>query len=259
MEAAGLGLFMMSACLFATFLGHPASPVPRLIDSVFLRRLCMGLAMGLTAVGLIYSPLGQRSGAHLNPAVTLTFVRLGKVAPWDALFYMLAQFAGGLLGMCLAAGCLGQALAHPSVNYVATAPGMAGVGIAFVAEWMMAFGLMSVVLRVSNTAHLAHYTGLCAGILVAIYITIAAPISGMSLNPARTFASALVSHLWTALWVHFVAPPLGMLAAAELYRRQRGVHAVICAKLHHHSRRRCIFRCGYQHSSRLDAAKVTEA
>jgi aquaporin Z len=259
MEAAGLGLFMMSACLFATLLGHPTSPVPQIIDSVLVRRLCMGIVMGLTAVGIIYSPWGQQSGAHLNPAVTLTFVRLGKVAPWDALFYALAQFAGGILGVCLAAGCLGQAIAHPSINYVATAPGMAGVGVAFVVEWVMAFGLMFVVLRVSNTAHLAPYAGLCAGTLVATYITIVSPLSGMSLNPARTFASALVSQLWTALWIYFVAPPLGMLAAAELYRRQRGVHAVICAKLHHHNQKRCIFHCRYQPPARLDTAKVKEA
>ena len=54
--------------------------------------------MGLTAVGIISSPWGQRSGAHMNPAVTLTFLSLGKIAAWDALFYVLAQFAGSLTG-----------------------------------------------------------------------------------------------------------------------------------------------------------------
>jgi len=259
MEAAGLGLFMMSACPFATLLGHPASPVPQFVASPFVRRLCMGIAMGLTAVGIIYSPWDQQSGAHLNPSVTLTFFRLGKVKPWDALCYMLAQFAGGVIGVCLAAACLGQTIAHPSVNYVTTVPGMAGAGIAFVAEFVMAFVLMSMVLRVSNSARLARYTGLCAGVLVATYITVEAPLSGMSMNPARTFGSALVSQLWTALWIYFVAPPLGMLTAAELYRWQRGVHAVICAKLHHHNRKRCIFHCGYQQPSHLDTAKVAEA
>ena len=67
----------------------------------------------------------------------------------------------------------------------------------------------------------------------------------MSMNPARTFSSALAAQLWTSLWIYFTAPPLGMLAAAELYRRHYGVHAVICAKLHHHNDKRCIFRCGY--------------
>jgi aquaporin Z len=256
MEAAGLGLFMLSACMFATLLGHPASPVPQVVDSPLVRRLFMGAAMGLTAVGIIYSPWGQRSGAHLNPSVTLTFFRLGKVEPWDALLYGIAQFAGGIAGVLLAAACLGQAIAHPAVNYVATAPGMAGAGIAFLAELVIAFVLMSVVLRMSNTVHLARFTGLFAGMLVATYITVEAPLSGMSMNPARTFGSALVSQLWTALWIYFIAPPLGMLGAAELYRWQRGIHAVICAKLHHHNRKRCIFRCGYQQPPHLDTAKV---
>jgi aquaporin Z len=258
MEAAGLGLFMVSACMFATLLGHPASPVPQFVDSPLVLRLFMGMAMGLTAVGIIYSPWGQQSGAHLNPSVTLTFFRLGKVEPWDALFYVMAQFAGGIIGVFLAAAGLGQVIAHPSVNYVATMPGMAGAGIAFLAEFVIAFVLMSMVLRVSNTARLARYTGLFAGALVATYITVEAPLSGMSMNPARTFGSALVSQLWTALWIYFLAPPLGMLTAAELYRWQRGIHAVICAKLHHHNGKRCIFHCGYRQPPHLDTAKVGE-
>jgi aquaporin Z len=245
MEAAGLGLFMISACMFATLFEHPASPVAQVIGDPLVRRLCMGMAMGLTAVGIIYSPWGQQSGAHLNPAVTLTFFRLGKVRPGDALFYVTAQFVGGVTGVWLAAIFLGRIIAHPSVNYVATTPGMAGVGIAFLAESVMAFVLMSVVLRVSNTPHLARLTGLCAGALVATYITLAAPLSGMSMNPARSFGSALSAQVWTAWWIYFVAPPLGMLAAAELHLRKPGAQAVICAKLNHHNRKRCIFHCGY--------------
>jgi aquaporin Z len=248
MEAAGLGLFMLSACAFATLFGHPASPVLQAIADPIVRRLLMGMAMGLTAVGIIYSPWGQQSGAHLNPSVTLSFFRLGKVELCDALFYVMAQFTGGIGGVLLAAVLLGQVLAHPAVNYVATAPGMAGTGIAFLAESGMSFVLMSVVLRVSNTPYLARFTGLFAGALVATYITLEAPLSGMSMNPARSFGSALAAQLWTALWIYFIAPPLGMLTAAEFYRRQQGVHAVICAKLHHHNRKRCIFRCGYQAS-----------
>jgi aquaporin Z len=92
----------------------------------------------------------------------------------------------------------------------------------------------------------ARHTPLFAGALVAIYITLEAPISGMSMNPARSFGSALAAQLWTSLWIYFIAPPLGMLIAAEVYRRQRGAHAVVCAKLYHHNGKRCIFRCGYQ-------------
>ena len=74
----------------------------------------MGAIMGLTAIGLIYSPWGQQSGAHLNPAVTLTFWRLGKVATWDALFYVLAQFAGGALGVLAGPRAARRGLRRPA-------------------------------------------------------------------------------------------------------------------------------------------------
>jgi aquaporin Z len=124
---------------------------------------------------------------------------------------------------------------------------MRGVGVAFVAEMSIAFILMSMILRVTNTPRLARYTGLFAGALVATYISLEAPLSGMSMNPARTFASALPAQVWTALWLYFTAPPLGMLLAAEVYVRQAGHHPVRCAKLHHQNVKRCIFtQCGYR-------------
>lgn len=246
MEAAGLGFFMVSACLFTIVLEHPASPLRQAIGEPLLRRVLMGMAMGGTAVAIIYSPWGQQSGAHLNPAVTLTFFRLGKVRGWDALFYVAAQFLGGAGGVLLVAAVLGVALAHPSVLYAATLPGVGGPGVAFAAEVVIAFGLMLAVLAASNSDRLARFTGLFAGLLVATYITIEAPLSGMSMNPARTVASALPGRLWTALWVYFTAPPLGMLLAAQLYLAVKGAGGVICAKLHHQNARRCIFRCGYQ-------------
>jgi aquaporin Z len=250
MEAGGLGLFMVSACLFATLLEHPDSPARQTVMDATLRRIPMGLAMGLTAVAIIYSPWGQRSGAHLNPSVTLAFWRLGRIGPWDALFYVAAQFAGAIVGVAGAAALLGTRLAHPAVNYAATLPGAVGVGAAFAAELLMTFVLMAVVLAVSNRPGANRFTGLCAGALVAIYIVLEAPVSGMSLNPARTIASAIPARAWTALWVYFTAPLVGMLAAAQLYVATRGAHRVLCAKLHHQNPQRCIFRCNYDARSR---------
>jgi aquaporin Z len=244
-EAGGLSIFMISACTFGALLEHPASPVRQTINDSFGRRILMGLAMGLTAISIVYSPWGKRSGAHLNPAVTLTFFRLGKVAKPDAIFYVAAQFIGGVTGVLVAALLLRSRLSHPTVNYVATLPGETGVAVAFFAEVFITFALMLTVLMVSNQAKLARYTGLFAGFLVATYITFEAPLSGMSLNPARTFGSAFGGNIWTALWIYFTAPLLGMLLAAESYLRLAGAHKIFCAKLHHHNDQRCIFRCNF--------------
>jgi aquaporin Z len=243
-EAAGLGLFMLSASVFGILLFHASSPLAGVGGGPLGQRALMGLAMGLTAMALVYSPWGKRSGAHFNPAVTLTFFRLGKVAEWDAVFYVLAQVAGGLGGMLVAVLLFRQFMAHPAVNYVATVPGAFGVGVAFAAEILISLGLMTTVLMVSNTPRIARLTGLTAGALVALYITLEAPLSGMSMNPARSFASALPAHNWRAFWIYLMAPPLGMLLAAELY--VRSCRRVLCAKLHHDNHERCIFqRCGY--------------
>src|SRR5262252_5143158 len=133
-EAAELGLFMISAGLFTILLHHPSSPVLNFIPSEFTRRMLTGIAMGSTAVALAFSPLGKRSGAHFNPAVTLTFWRLGKVKNWDTIFYIIAQFTGGIMGVFAVALFVRMALSHPKVNYVATLPGPHGMIIAFVAE-----------------------------------------------------------------------------------------------------------------------------
>lgn len=246
MEAAGLGIFMISAGLFATILEYPGSPLRQAISNPFLRRIPMGLAMGFTAVAIIYSPWGKRSGAHINPAFTLTFYRLGKIKPYDALFYILAQFAGGAAGVYLIAWLVGKPIADPAVNYVVTIPGSAGIAAAFVAEVLLSFGLLNMVLFSTNRKNLNVYTGLFAGMLVALFIIFEAPFSGMSINPARTFGSALPANLWTAFWIYMTAPPLGMLLAAEIYLRLKGIRGIYCAKLHHENDRRCIFNCRYE-------------
>lgn len=244
-EAWGLGTFMLSAGFFGTLLEYPGSPVYRAMPDPLLRRFWMGLAMGTTAVALIYSSWGRRSGAHMNPATTLTFARLGKMHRRDAAFYVLAQFVGGAAGVAVVALVLRSAFLHPPVRAVATLPGPAGLSAAFLAEMAMTFVLMSVVLWVSNSARLHRYTGVCAGCLVAVYIIFAAPISGMSINPARTMASAVWASAWDGLWVYFLAPPLGMLLAAQAYMWARGRQRVHCAKLNHHTARRCIFHCSF--------------
>jgi aquaporin Z len=255
MEAIELGVFMFSACAFTVLLYHPSSPMTRIIHDGVWRRLLMGTAMGSTAIAIIFSPLGQRSGAHFNPAVTWTFFRLGKIEAWDAAFYTLFQFTGGIAGVMLASLTLGNLVADQPVNYAATLPGPSGPIVALFAEIIISFILMSVVLTVSNSRQLARWTGMFAGALVATYITIESPISGMSMNPARTLSSAVGAHVWMFLWIYFVAPPVGMLLAAEVYQRLKVWPAVACAKLHHHNNQRCIFRCNFEANQQKEKSK----
>lgn len=245
MEAWGLGTFMISAGVFSTILEYRGSPIHQAIPNPFLRLVIIGIAMGVTAIGIIYSPWGKQSGAHINPAVTITFFRLGKVRPWDAVFYILFQFIGGLIGVLIVAVLLGVTFTKPPVNYVVTVPGSGGVFIAFIAELIISFITMTVVLYTSNNKKLAHSTGLFAGLLVAMYVIFESPLSGFSQNPARTVASALPSGIWTGIWLYFLAPILGMLLASELYVRVKGRKKVFCAKLDHQNDKRCI-HCEYQ-------------
>jgi len=245
MEMAALGMFMVSACSVGVLLEHPASLVRQALPQMVVRRILGGVAMGLTAVGIISSPWGQRSGAHMNPALTLTFLSLGKIAPWDAVFYVVAQFAGGVAGVLVSRWVIGFPLGHSAINYVVTVPGPRGAWVAFGAEFVISFLLVAIILNVSNSRRTTRFTPWVAGFMVASYISIEAPLSGMSMNPARTAGSALPAGVWTAVWVYFLAPPIAMLSAGQIYRYWRGAHRVFCAKYHHHNNKRCIFRCNY--------------
>jgi aquaporin Z len=249
-EAGALGLFMISAAAFTALLEHPQSWLHQCIHDRALRRFLIGVAMGVTAIGIIYSPWGKRSGAHINPAATITFFQLGKIAPWDAFFYIAAQFLGATVGMTLALLILTQAIiAHPSVHYVVTVPGEAGASTAFVAEMLLSCGLMLLVLVISNRRDWNRYTGLLVGFLVMVYISVEAPLSGMSMNPARSFGSALLAQDWRSFAIYLVAPPVGMLLAAQIYLRLPGYNKVLCCKLHHENDEKCIFHCHYHDQS----------
>jgi aquaporin Z len=168
---------------------------------------------------------------------------MGKVASWDAFFFVLFQFIGGSAGVALVALFAGSYLMHPNVNYAPTLPGKGGEGMAFVAEALISFILFLVVLSVSNQQRIARYTGLVAGLFVAVFIIFESPISGMSMNPARTFASALIPGKWNSIWIYFLAPPLGMAAASIVYKNFKP--SIACAKYYHQNNKRCIF-CEYQ-------------
>jgi aquaporin Z len=245
MEAGEITLYMFLVCAFATLLLHPTSPLRRLIHSVIFRRALLGFLVGSAVVAIIMTPWGKQSGGHFNPAITLTFYRLGKLAFWDAFFYMAAQFTGAAAGVGIAAYVLRDAPKSPSVRYAVTAPGIFGNGGAFAGEVLISFVLMMGILVASNRTALARYTPYLVGALYTTFITFETPLSGMSMNPARTFGSAFRGGYWQAFWIYLIAPTVGMLAGAEIFLRARKGIGPYCAKVHHANDKRCIFRHGY--------------
>lgn len=240
-EAALLGMFMVSACFFVYLLEHPSSPVSNAVANAFVRRMLVGMAMGLIAISLIYSPLGKRSGALMNPAMTLSFLWLGRIDPRDAMAYIAAQFAGAAAGVAVMNLVVMDWVRDPHVHYVATVPGSPGLLAAWIAEFAISFVLVVAVMTINKTPRLARLTGCFAGLLVATYITFESPLSGMSMNPARTFGSALLGHIWTGFWIYLTAPVLGMLAATELHARLSAQPHRLCGKVNHSHH--CVFKC----------------
>jgi aquaporin Z len=242
---------MISAGVVTTVLEYRGSTLHGLLPDAGTRRALIGIAMGLTAVGLIYSPWGRRSGAHMNPAVTLAFLSLGKIARWDAIFYVLCQIGGGLLGVLAVRAALGAAFTDPPVSWVATVPGERGVAVAVVAEFAISFALLLTLLCVSTSRRWSGLSGIVAGLFVAGYIAFEAPLSGMSMNPARTLASALPSGIFNSLWLYMTAPIAAMGLAARVFAGREGGRAALCARLQPHS---TLWRCIHCGHARLDSA-----
>ena len=220
-EALGLGLFMFGACLSVVWLEHPRSAGLAAFPDPLVRRTLMGLAMGAIAIINVYSPWGKLSGAHINPAVTVTFAALGRVEWAHAPYYVLAQTAGGTAGVALAWALTGDLMTDPHTFFAVTVPGPSGVAVAFLAEAVISAGMMTMALLVSGS-RFKNWTGVGAGVLVALYIIVEAPLSGMSMNPARTLASAWLAGEYRSLWIYFAAPFLGMGLAAAVIQRSRG-------------------------------------
>lgn len=242
MEAALLFAFLTAACLFGAIYEFPNSPLRHAISSELLRRILMALSLGLTAAAIVYSPWGKQSGAHINPSVTLTFLRLGNIKGWDALFYVLAQVGGAAAAIGVIALAFGKMLADPALRYLVTVPGPDGPWEPLATEFVVGLALMSTVLYFSNHHRLDNFTGIFAALLVAAYIFAESPFTVMPATATHVSAT-FPSGLWTGLAVYFSAPPLGMLTAAELYLWWKGKTAVKCCKLHHNNDKRCIF-CG---------------
>ncbi|WP_158085506.1 MIP/aquaporin family protein [Niastella vici] len=232
-EALGLAIFMISACFFSVMLYATGSHWHQVIQNNFTISMITGLLMGFTALIIFYSPFTAPSGSHINPAVTLTYLRLGKMCRYDALFYIFFQFIGGTIAVYLMQFVMGNELTDAPVRSAVTIPGKAGLWAACAMEFSIAFVTMTIVLFTSASNQLKRYTRLLAGLLVCLWVIVAGPVSGFGMNPARSFASALPAHIWTAFWIYLLMPIAGMLGAAELFLWLNSPSPV---RFHRHSR-----------------------
>ncbi len=246
MEGAEIGGLMLSICFFGALLYSSKSPLRYLALSPPANSALMGTAIALTTYMIIRSPFGRRSGAHFNPAITVSFLWLGRIRRWDAACYVAAQFVGGVMGVLIAQQLFGAQLSETSVRYLVTVPGSYGEGTAFLAELMLSALLMGVVLYAANHRLLNRLSPIFVSLLTIFYYTACPSISGFSVNPARTFSSALFAWIWQGIWIYFTAPCLGMLTAAGMYIAAIGGDRVYCAKVFHDVRSTCPFPCQFE-------------
>lgn len=226
-EALGLAIFMISASVFSVLFwgGDPSFHIT--ISSLPLRNAVNGVLMGLTALFIFYSPFTAPSGAHINPAVTLTFLRLRKISVADACFYIIFQFLGGTLAVYSMVPLFSDYFTGLPVRYAVTVPGTYGITAAAITELIIAFIMMTMVLFFSSHARWSHYTRIMAAAMVCIYVFAAGPISGFGMNPARSFASAFPARVYSSFWIYLIMPVAGMLGAAEMFlwfQRKKMIH-----------------------------------
>lgn len=256
MECWGVGCLVLVSGVLAVMFDALMRPIA--IAAPDTRRLTEGAIIALAGIGLVYSRWGRQSGAHYNPAVTATFFALGKVKKWDAVFYAAAHIVGGVVGLLLAVLILGQPFRNPPVDWTLAMPGGFGKAAAFLAEFAAAFTLISLILVLGGRPRLAPFIGVADGVMSLVFTAIIAPISGYSLNPARSLAAALLSGHWITLWIYLLAPPLGMLAAAAINRRLFRAAPMRCAKLRHETSVRCI-HCGFIPAAKPGRRLVADA
>ena len=241
-EFAGTACIMLVALSALTFDLATHSPMHHWVPNVDVRRLITGLIIGGTAATVIYSAIGRRSGGHFNPALTLAFHRLHKIGIPGALAYASAQLSGAAVGAVIVRLAWGSWAT--SVHVGATMPGHPGTAATFAVETALTFLLVTLILHCVDRPRWMPYTAALAGVFVAFVVLVEAPISGTSLNPARSFGPALAADRWSHFWIYAIAPPLGAVLAAELFTRVR--LRVMCAKLFHTDDYPCpFFDCQY--------------
>ncbi|HVE14246.1 MAG TPA: MIP family channel protein [Elusimicrobiota bacterium] len=178
--------------------------------------LGVSLVFGLVVMAMIYA-LGHVSGAHLNPAVTIAFYCAGRHPRAELLPYISAQLAGGTL----ASAALKLVFLGHAGGLGATMPA-GGALQSFALELIMSFMLMFTIMGVATDDRAeGTMAGIAIGAVVALEAAFGGPISGASMNPARSFAPALLSLSFARQWIYWLAPISGMLLGALAYKTIR--------------------------------------
>lgn len=217
-------------------------PMEQLIPSRSIRLLITGLMFSGTGSLVAISPLGKLSGAHINPSVSLAFWLQGKMHRYDICGYIIAQFLGATFGAILLVSVWGKYA--DSVNNGMTLPGKGyALWYVFLAEATMTALLILLIFIFVSSQRLMRWTPLMTWLLVATMVWLESPISGTSLNPARSIGPALVSQFLHLQWLYCTAPPLGAIVAVGVFRLVSfGKRELLTAKLFHVPHYRCIFK-----------------
>jgi aquaporin Z len=217
----------------------PHSAIAAHVPSHSWRLLLTGLLFAGSGSLVAISPIGRRSGAHLNPVVTLAFWLRGNVHRHDLLGYSVSQFAGAVLGTVVV-GLLWGSTARVLL-YGATVPGHGLDGLqAAAVETLMTASLVLAILLMTSHPSSARWTPLVAWLLIAALVWQGAPYTGTSLNPARSFGPAVFGHQLDIYWVYVVGPLVGGLLGAGLHRILPG-DPPVTAKLFHDAAYRSTF------------------
>ena len=220
-EMIGTGLLLLGGLSLVIFMFGAGSPIAELVPSRTLRMVMSGFLFGSIGALIAVSPVGDVSGAHINPAVTLGFLLMGKFKPRVAFGYVVAQLTGALLGSLplLAWGRMGR-----SVDFGASLPGQGySTWTVLLGEVATTFGLIAGLCVFLAIRELRRFTPAMIPFLYAVMVPLEAPISGTSTNPARSFGPAIVSGNFSGWWIYWVGPflgtVLGILACSFLATR----------------------------------------
>jgi len=195
---------------FLVFIG-PGSIMVNAWSDGALGQVGVALAFAFVVIAMIYA-LGHLSGAHINPAVTIAFWSVRRFPAAEVIPYMIAQCAGAVAASFALRAALG-----PVGRMGATLPGVSLQG-AFGVEWLLAFALMFVIMAVATDERVADgFAALAVGLTVGFCALMGGPLTGASMNPARSFGPALVGGLWRGHWVYWLAPVTAMITAARTY------------------------------------------